>query len=152
MKKTFTLIVCLFLIGIVSVFNSCSKDKVKGCMDTDSKNYSSSAEEDDGSCMYEGSVIFWFNEAASDSLSTYDAITLYYYIDGVEVGSSNVYTYYDVAPDCDQAGTVTVTKDLGTLKSKSFTYSIKDQDGNEWLSDIVTFKANFCTKIQLETN
>ena len=150
MKKVVKLIICLSLIGGVAVINSCKKDKIKGCMDKDSKNYSATAEEDDGSCAYEGSIVFWYNHATADFLLADGATALTYYVNGAVVGSSAASVYWTGAPNCDQSGSVTVKKDLGSVKSKSFTYSIKDQTGYEYYSGSVTFDANTCTSYQLQ--
>lgn len=150
MKKLVTLFICLFLIGGVAVINSCKKDKVKGCMDKDSKNYNSAAQEDNGSCAYEGSIVFWYNQANSVFLVNDGATSLTYYVNGAVVGSSAASVYWTGAPNCDQSGSVTVKKDLGSVKSKSFTYSVKDQTGYEYYAGSLTFDANTCTSYQLQ--
>ncbi|MFN0189235.1 MAG: hypothetical protein ACKVQV_11085 [Bacteroidia bacterium] len=50
MKKT----ILVAVIATSTMFTSCKKDKVKGCMDPISISYNADAEEDDGSCHYAG--------------------------------------------------------------------------------------------------
>jgi len=78
-----------------------------------------------------------------------DVTALTYYVDGTVVGSSAASVVWTGAPDCGQDGSVTVTKNLGNVKSKAYTYSVKDQDGNELWSGTVNFKANTCVAVQL---
>jgi hypothetical protein len=57
------IIVCLTLIIGLASTNSCKKDnKIRGCTDKDSKNYNGSAQEDDGSCLYEGQAVNLLNK------------------------------------------------------------------------------------------
>jgi len=149
MKKTKIKILFLaMLIGSMTILNtSCAKEK--GCTDPDSINYNADAEEDDGSCEYEGRVVFWYNEATADSLLEDGAISLTYYVDGTLVGSSAASVYWTGAPECGQEGSVTVTKNLGNVKNKTFSYSVKDQDGFEYWSGTVDFKANTCIATEL---
>ena len=147
MKKVSFILMALVISAFAIMSSSCAKEK--GCMDPESINYNHDAEEDDGSCEYQGRIIFWYDEAAAEYLIENDVISLKYYVDGELVGSSAASVYYSDAPECGQDGTVTVTKNLGKDKTKSFTYSVKDQDGVELWSGNVTFKANTCTAIQL---
>ena len=136
------------IIGSITILtSSCSKEK--GCKDPDSINYNADAEEDDGSCEYEGRVVFWFNQATADSLLADDATSLTYYVDGTIVGSSATSVYWTGAPDCGQDGSVTVTKNLGSVKNKTYTYSVKDQTGFEYWTNTVNFTANTCLATQL---
>jgi hypothetical protein len=143
MKKV--LLSVLFLASI-STITSCKKE---GCTDPDSINYDADAKKDNGTCEYEGKVVFWYNGATADSLIANDAISLTYYVDGQVVGSSAASVYWTGAPNCDQSGSVTVKKALGSVKNKSYTYSIKDQSGFEFWSGVTNYTANTCLKLQL---
>jgi hypothetical protein len=137
-------------LGLMTVFTtSCSKEQ--GCTDPDSKNFSSTAEEDDGSCQYEGSVIFWYGANLSQELVDDGAISLTYYIDDQIVGSSSASVYWNgnTAPDCGQQGLLTITKDLGNVKTQAATYKIIDQDNFEYFSGVINFNANTCLAIEL---
>ena len=60
------------------------------------------------------------------------------------MGTQNVNIYWTGAPDCNQDGSITVTKDLGSDKSKSFTYSVKDEFDYEIWGGNMQFDANTC--------
>ena len=149
MKNVVKLIICIALVSGIAVLDSCKKSTIKGCKDPDSKNYNSKAEEDDGSCTYEGSMVFWYDEATSDSLVADGANALTYYVDGVVVGSSATSVYWTGSPNCGQSGSVTINKDLGSDKNRTATYSVKDETGFEYWSGTVIFTANTCAANQL---
>lgn len=144
----------LILIAVISsammFTTSCKKEQ--GCTDPDSVNYSSTAEEDDGSCKYEGRAVLWYGKATSDSLYYYGSDGLTFYVDGDVVGSSMSDIYYTSAPDCGQDGTITVTKDLGSDKSKAFPYKVVDDLGEEIWTGNITFEANTCLATELTWN
>jgi hypothetical protein len=149
MKNVVKLIICITLVGGIAILNSCKKSTIKGCMDPDSRNYNSKADEDDGSCAYDGSIVFWYNQATSDSLVANGSVSLTYYVDGVVVGSSATSVYWTGAPNCGQSGSVTINKDLGSNKSRTASYSVKDESGLEYWSGTLTFTANTCQATEL---
>ncbi len=118
-------------------------------MDPDSKTYNPDAKKDDGSCLYEGQNVIWYGQATSEGLINDDAITLTYYVDGEIVGSSATSVYWKGAPTCGQNASITITKQLGGVKSKAYTYSVKDQTGFVYWSGVLNFTANTCEKIEL---
>lgn len=141
--------ILLIFMGGILVTNSCLIPKVRGCMDRDSKNFNPNAQLDDGSCVYEGSIVFWCNQTTANALVNNGATALTFYVDGELVGSSAAGVYWTGAPNCGQSGSVTVKKDLGGFKIKSSTYSVRDQTGFERWGGTVNFTANTCITFQL---
>ena len=127
---------------------SCKKEE--GCTDKNAANYSVDAEEDDGTCTYNGSVVFWYNQATSNYLtSDPPSQSLVFYVDGVVVGSTAANVYWNSAPSCGTNGSITVEKDLGFSKSKSYNYRVVDNNNLELWSGNVSLDANTCLALQL---
>ena len=108
-----------------------------------------SAEEDDGSCTYESKLIFWQNQNSAASAYAAGVLSWSFYVDGQFIGSCATTAYYSSSPDCSSNGLASVTKSLGSSKTKSFNYSVKDQDGSEWYTGSVTLDGSGCVKKQI---
>lgn len=127
--------------------SSCQKE---GCTDLDAVNLDEKAKDDDGSCIYAGTQIFWYGEETALFLYNNGVTSLTFYLNGNVVGSTNAEIYRTVEPSCgDELGTVVVDKDLGSFKTQAYTLSVKAQDNTEIWNTTVNFNANSCNTLEL---
>ena len=153
MKKLNFVLIAVVLTSAIAFTTSCSKKK--GCTDSTSTNYDAKAKDDDGSCTYNGKAVFWYNEATADSLVANGITSITFYVDGQIVETLDslfIPVWYETSsPGCDdaEAFSIIVTKDLGNVKTKSFSYSSKDQNGETLFSGTIEVTANSCNSIQL---
>lgn len=150
MKKSTTIAMMLLIAASATMFNGCKKEKVKGCMDSSSKNYNPKAEEDDGSCSYSGSCVFWI---LAGDISSGESANVY--LDGVLQGNVSV-TFYN-APSCDETGALTVHKDMGRNKYGNYSFVLKPvfngyeyNDPADWLTASISFTGNGCTQYRIQ--
>ena len=149
MKKS-SFILLVVALSVATVFTtSCKK---KGCTDSEAINFSEEAEKDDGSCSYEGAMVFYYDEATAAQLVHDGAITMTYYVDGKAIGSSDAAVYWTGAPDCGQDSTVGVVKSWGNHNTKTYSFSAEDQTGWAFWDNPVTFHANTCVTLQLSAS
>lgn len=134
------------LLAALTFLTGCAKE---GCTDNDATNYSTDAKKDNGTCRFEGRMVFWMNQATSTFLLNDGAVSLTYYLDGEVVGSAAASTYFNGSPDCGTNGAVTITKDLLESKSLTGNLKIKDQTGHTYYDLAVTFGANECLSVEL---
>jgi hypothetical protein len=146
MEKNFRII---FFILITVGFNSCHKELVKGCMDKDSITYNSEANEDDGSCTYEGSVVIWYDQTTAKALLAAHVTALILYLDGLFIPVTQEIIGYTQAPECNQSGSISLGEWLDRAKNKTSTLIVSDQDNNVYWNELVNFSGNTCTKVQL---
>ena len=146
MKKTTTILLTVLALGIIS----CTKE---GCTDEKAENYNTEANQDDGSCNYSASTIFWFNSDAAMNLAGELYTTLDVYVDQVKVGSIEIDHYSESAPGCGSSNGVNYTVSLGNSTSKNVFYTIKSKDllNNDQLitSGTATLAGGECTPIQI---
>jgi len=142
------LVILFFAVTAIVMFNACDKS---GCTDPDSTNYDPNAVKDDGSCKYEGQVIFWYDNNTKMKLLNSGLITLNYFIDGYKKGTVAVTKYSATEPNCGQSGLLTVTFDMGTEKTLTKKFEVYDADNTSNLvfTGNINFKANNCVKIKL---
>ncbi len=148
MKKALFFTGSLILIIGLILIGSCD-NKVRGCTDPDSINFNEFAEKNDGSCLYEGDAVIWYDEVASAGLTDDGATALTFYLDGEVIGSSATSVYWEDAPDCGENGSISVSVDMGNNKTRNYTLSVKDQDNFEYWNTTLPFEANTCMAIGL---
>jgi hypothetical protein len=137
----------LFLSTIIAL-SSCSEQY--GCTDPNSSRFNPDADSDDGSCIYQGDVVFWFDSLTTDSLIKDRISVLSYYLDSTFLGTTPVTQSYLSQPECNTPGTIFTKKDLGYLPSASYEYRvIADNDSIYWSGDIVV-SGKSCTGIELD--
>ena len=149
MKKT-SYIFIFAVVLLLPLITGCER-KILGCTDPNSINYNASANVNDGSCQYEGSIVFWIDPITADTLAAHKVTSLIYYVNGVMVGTSDPSIQYWVTPpECGQNASVTITESLGGVTILTYPYSVTDQSGNIlWNTGNVTFVANGCNSYQL---
>jgi hypothetical protein len=146
LKTNFIAKPALVLFLAVGLF-SCKKEP--GCTDPNAVNYEASAEENDGSCTFEGEIVLWYGEDASEFLVNDGATTLTFYVNDEIVGSTAANIFWTSAPNCGSNASITVTKSLGTATNQSYEYSVVDQTGWEYWSGVINFSANTCLNTEL---
>lgn len=143
--KNFKAILALFF--CLAFFNSCKKE---GCTDIYATNYDSAAKTNDGSCQYEGTVQFWYNQSTSQNLIDDGSTSLTISVDGNVIGSYATSVYFSGEPSCGQASIVRTVKNLGSSKTKAATYRVIDDFGDEiWAGNFTFDAANECYSIKL---
>jgi hypothetical protein len=79
-----------------------------------------------------------------------DIISLTFYIDNQVIGSYASNVFFNSSPDCGQSSVVSKTFDLGKSKTKTASYKVIDDIGDEIWTGTVTFDASVgCTNYNL---
>jgi hypothetical protein len=136
----------VFILATIFTLNSCKKE---GCTDSEADNFCTECKKADNSCRFSGSIVFWFNQTAANGLVNDGATVLYYYVNGNLVGSTASNLYWSSAPNCGQSGSITVKKDLGSSKSLTESYVVKDQTGFTYWNGTVNYLAGKCNSVEL---
>ena len=149
MTKTSTFAIIITLLFAI-IITSCKKEKVKGCTISSATNYDSSAEENDGSCQFEGKQVFWYGLATSDSLwNIVGATSLTYRVDGSVIAVISASVYFNTPPTCGTPGTASITKNLGSSQTGSASYTVVDNFGTTIWSGTLNFNGNTCNATEL---
>ncbi len=145
--KTLTVLVLILSAILTTLIYSCKKD-VSGCMDSNSITYNANATKDDGSCKYNGRVIFWWDKAFADSAQAYSIPNVRVSINGTFQGTLPIGSqYWTSAPSCGATGALTSTVDMGTSKTTTITikYDLLDASSN------IFYTATYTSSIQCNT-
>lgn len=156
MKKTLFLIMYFSLINGLVLMDGCIEKKtpIKGCMDIDGINYNVLAEEEDGSCLYEAEIVFWYNQAVVNELIAEHVGYLKYTVNGIwntsSVPVSSV--YWTSAPDCFANDSYSTSIDLDHGKTQSLSLKVTDNTGYEYWNSTLNLVGNTCLKVELTLN
>ncbi|UPT67934.1 MAG: hypothetical protein M0D57_04535 [Sphingobacteriales bacterium JAD_PAG50586_3] len=146
MKTVKTIFLALTVSFSLMTLASCKRE---GCTNSDAVNYDDNAASDDGSCHFEGGLVFWYNHATSQFLVGDDAASLTFYVNGQVIGSTATNVYWTSEPDCGQNGSISYTKNMGKSQSQTVTYSVVDDTNHEYWTNSITIEANTCKSVQL---
>lgn len=147
MMKIFGL---LLIAGVLVV--SCKK---KGCTDFNATNYDTAASKDDGSCTFEGSVVFWFDDTTSATMYASSTMRMDIMMDNVVIGSLNWNQYTSAAPNCGISG-YTETIDMTSIATKDqIWYAWTPPDPVSGIrgfidSGVVIFEKSECIPVEIE--
>jgi hypothetical protein len=98
---------------------------------------------------YQGKEFFYWDADLNDSIVEYEVDRVQITVEGVILGNIEVSNFPFTTPGCDGAGVLTVTKDLGTETSKTYSLQVRllDVDGDEVvapLSATITLQGDAC--------
>ena len=136
-------------IAIVSFGLYSCKKVVQGCTDQNAENYNFEANEDAGTCSFRGSAVFYHNSQTSQNLTNAGVTSVKLYVDGnfMDLMSPNV--GFSFVPSCDHPDAMLMSNyGIGNVPSKTFIYSIRDQNQVVLASGTFEIKGNECTTIE----
>lgn len=96
-----------------------------------------------------GDVVFWYTESTAQSLQYGGVSSLTIYVDNEVIGTYSTNLYAAKIPECGSQGSVSVSKDLDKNKSKSFTYTVRDNFNNILWDGSINIESETCLNIEL---
>lgn len=139
--KSFAIVTLFFLIVVIM---GCKKE---GCTDKEAVNYTADAKKDDGTCTYQTRVSFWFKESMSNTLIWGGVEILTMYFDDVAQGTIDP-ANWTPGPDCG-GDDFNLDLNMGSEKSKTISWTARDQFGNLHSFGTFTIGPNDCMSIEL---
>jgi hypothetical protein len=144
MKHYFLLLLTLSLF----VFTGCKKP-VPGCTNSNAENFNFEAEEDDGTCSFRGSAVFYHSQATGQQLVNDGVTNVKLYVDGNFWDFMSPNVGFNFVPLCGHPDAMNMgLYGIGNVPSKSFTYTIKDQNENVLSTGTFLIEGNKCTTVE----
>lgn len=151
--KTKTLLIAASLVAATVTITSCKKEKIKGCMDSKSRTYNSEAQEDDGSCAYNGKATFWIDSSSAQNFANQGIGKIKIYVAGAVAGTYDFVAGVPVsAPStCGESGYVSVNLDMGGDKTTNGVVYTINNDSNDTIIDFGTtaLEGGVCKSIHI---
>lgn len=116
----------------------------EGCTDPEALNFSNDAGKDDGSCEYQGDLVFWFDEPYSNFIQSLNVTQLRFFVADNFVGTLEASSFLSAQPNCGDPGALTVTLETGRMKDRNFLYRVENQDGAFLTEGLQSVRANEC--------
>ncbi len=138
----------LFLV-LIFVAGSISSCKRLGCQDTNSIKYDPDARKDDGSCVYEGTLIVWLSQFQSNIYVTAGITDLHFIINNELIGTLDVTDYSTTIPDCEAPSGFVKTMQIGKVASKNYTLIVRDDQDNFIVQKTFVIDGNGCKVVQI---
>lgn len=140
-----------FSLALAATLFSTSACKTEtGCTDQSATNFDYIAEEDDGSCNYQGSATLWWTSNTAQNQVDAGNTEMEFYVDGVYAGSGSVYTGWSAEPLCGHTIAINVEKDLGSAVSGNYSYSVKNDQGQQIHTGTFLINGNECTLVRVD--
>lgn len=143
MFRTLLFILALCFVGSLS---SCKR---LGCKEVNSINYDADAKKDDGSCVYEGTLILWLSQFQSNLYTTAGVTDLHFIVNNELIGIMPVTNFSSTIPTCDVPGGFVKTMQLGKVASKNFTVIVRDDQDNFLTQKSFVITGNACKVAQV---
>lgn len=144
MKYTFIAL----LISIVVGASGC-KQPIPGCTDLAAENFDGLAEEDDGSCSYRGSAVFYHGQQTSQNLIDAGVTNVKLYVDGSFWDAMSPNVGFNFVPTCSHPDAMRVENyGTGSDAYQTFNYRITDQDENILDEGTFIISGNECNAIE----
>lgn len=144
MKRVlFLFFILLFIVGFS---NGCKR---LGCRDVNSISYDPDARKDDGSCVYNGTLIVWLSQFQSNQYMAAGITDLHFIINNETIGTLPISEYSTAIPDCSAPSGFVTTVQIGKVASKNYTLIIRDDQDNFISQKSFVVEGNGCSVIQV---